>query len=422
MTVPSARSVAFPSGMERESGRGMALALARAGADVVRTQVSEPGSERTARMRLLAILFFTVLCAQAVFAAKRVTVARLEQLLTETRGVPDAKLARQLSGLELTERLSETKLQSWYSDMPGQMSGQALIALADASVFLNPPATEMPDRAEPDPAAQRQMMTMVLSYVSQTLHQLPNFFATRATIGFEDTPATPPTLTSGQVTGLNPISPTESGDEHAYEPLHAVSMSSVTVTYRDGDEVVDTGDQKEKSPEPQRPGLATSGEFGPELSTVIADAVHGKLVWSHWEQNAAGLWAVFHYSVSQADSHYSVIYSDPAGDLQQVPAYHGELAVDPASGTVWRLTVIAELKPADLTSVSDRMVEYGSVLIGGVSYVCPVKAVTLSKVELTTVMGRFRKRLGIQQIKLNDISFTQYHRFRAESRVLTGEN
>jgi hypothetical protein len=88
---------------------------------------------------------------------------------------------------------------------------------------------------------------------------------------------------------------------------------------------------------------------------------------------------------------------------------------------VWRLTVIAESKSNDLTSVSNRMVEYGPVVIGGTTYVCPMKAVALSRVELTTVMGRFRKRLGTQQTKLNDISFTQYHLFRAETRVLTGE-
>jgi VWFA-related protein len=373
-------------------------------------------------MRILAILLFAVVFAQPVFAAKRVTVERLEQFLTETHGMPDAKLARQLSDLELTERLSETKLLHWYSELSGQMSGQALIALADASAFLNPPAAEMAAMAEPDVAAQRQMMTMVLNYVNQTMHQLPNFFATRDTISFEDTPSTPATFTSGQETGLSPIAPTDVGGEHGYEPLHAVSNTSATVLYRDGIEVLDTGEAEGKKAELPAKGLATSGEFGLELGIVIVDAIHGKLAWSHWEQGVAGPWAVFHYSVPQAASHYSVMYSDPAGDVQQVPGYHGEIAVDPTSGAVWRLTVVAELKSNELTSVSNRMVEYGPVTIGGTTYVCPMKAVALSKVELTTVMGRFRKRLGMQQTKLNDISFTQYHLFRAETRVLTGEN
>ncbi len=300
------------------------------------------------------------------------------------------------------------------------MSGQALIALADTSAFLNPPAAEMPATAEPDLAFQQQMMTMVLSYVSQTIHQLPNFFATRETISFEDTPSRPPTFTSGEAVGLSPIPPTDpSAGEKRYEPLHAESDSSATVLYRDGNEVVDTGDQNGKKSEPQLQGLATSGEFGIELGTVIVDAVHGKLACSHWEQGVAGPWAVFYYSVPQMASHYSVMYSDPAGDVQQIPAYHGEIAVDPTSGAVWRLTVIAELKPTDLTSVSNGMAEYGPVAIGGTNYVCPMKAVALSKVELTAVMGRFRKRLGMQQTKLNDMSFTQYHLFRAETRVLT---
>ena len=217
-------------------------------------------------MRRSAILLLAALFVQPVFAAKRVTVERLAQFLTESHGIPDGKLAQRLSDLELTERLSETKLQRWYSELPGQMAGQALIALADASAFLNPPAAEMPAMAAPDPSAQRQMMSMVLKYVSQTMHQLPNFFATRDTISFEDSPLLPSNFTSGEATGLSQISPTaESGGEHEYQPLHAVSNSSATVLYRDGSEVIDAGDVKGKKSEPQVRGLATSGEFGLEL-------------------------------------------------------------------------------------------------------------------------------------------------------------
>jgi hypothetical protein len=374
-------------------------------------------------MRVLTVLLLAAGFAQPIFATKRVTVEQLEQLLTKSMGLPDEKLAQKIADLELKERFNDTKLQHWYSQLPGQMSQQALIAVADASAFLSPPAAEMPVAAEPDLASQQKMMTLALNYVGQTIHRLPNFVATRDTISFEDTPSKPSTFTSGEAVGLSPIPPTDpSNGEQRYEPLHAVSHSSAKVLYRDGAEVVEAGDQADNNSEPQAKGMATSGDFGLALGTVIEDAVHGKLAWSYWEQGVAGPLAVFHYAVPQAASHYSVIYSDSAGDVQQIPAYHGEIAVDPTTGAVWRLTVVAELKSTDLTSVSNRMVDYGSVAIAGKTYLCPVKAVALSKVDLTTVMGRFRKRTGMQQTKLNDISFTQFHMFRAETRILAGES
>ena len=61
--------------------------------------------------------------------------------------------------------------------------------LADASAFLDPPAAEILNQPAPDLAAQRKILALTVNYVTQTLHQLPSFFATRVTSSFEDTPA-----------------------------------------------------------------------------------------------------------------------------------------------------------------------------------------------------------------------------------------
>jgi hypothetical protein len=54
--------------------------------------------------------FFALFAAAALplYAAKRVTVAQLEQALTTAGGAhkPDAEIARQIRGFELTERLT----------------------------------------------------------------------------------------------------------------------------------------------------------------------------------------------------------------------------------------------------------------------------------------------------------------------------
>ena len=90
--------------------------------------------------------------------------------------------------LELTERLSTAKLDRLAVDLPGQKSRQALMILADASAFLNPPAAETPNQPAPDLATQRKILATTVNYVTRTLQQLPNFFATRGTSSFEDTP------------------------------------------------------------------------------------------------------------------------------------------------------------------------------------------------------------------------------------------
>jgi hypothetical protein len=51
--------------------------------------------------------------------------------------------------------------------------------------------------------------------------------------------------------------------------------------------------------------------------------------------------------------------------VKQKPAYHGEIAIDPASGTIFRLTIQADLRSRLPMGISDIMAEYGPVVIGG---------------------------------------------------------
>ena len=140
-------------------------------------------------MRALALLFALTGFMLSAFGAKRVTVDRLEQTLAAAHSLQDAEVARQLSDLELTERLSTAKLNRLETELPGEKSRQALMIVADASAFLDPPAAQISDQPTPDLATQRKILALSVNYVTQTLHQLPNFFATRVTSSFEDSPA-----------------------------------------------------------------------------------------------------------------------------------------------------------------------------------------------------------------------------------------
>ncbi len=69
-------------------------------------------------------------------ATRRVTVEQLEQLLDAVHSQGDGEVARQLSALQLTERVSDTRLASWTAATHGKKTQQALKTLADASAFM----------------------------------------------------------------------------------------------------------------------------------------------------------------------------------------------------------------------------------------------------------------------------------------------
>ena len=355
-------------------------------------------------MRQWAILLLLAGIASPLLASKSVTVDQLEQVVKAAQGKGDGRISQELADLKLTERLSPVRLARWESELPGEKSRRSLLVLADQSAFLDLPAGEIPDWPAPDFARQCEIMAMTVDYTKGMLHKLPNFFATRDTVLFMDSPQARRADSS-----LVP-----------YEPIHQVNKTSETVLYREGKEVVDggTGVRKRMKYQPGAQSLTTRGVFGPILGNTLVDAAHGITRWSHWEQGPAGPMAVFQFSVPKAQAHYSVDFCCFLQNVQgsrsfhSVPGYHGEIAVDPADGTIYRLTLVADLNPADPVWVSDILVEYGSVEIGGKNYVCPLKSVSL-----WVASGSI---LSTSQTLLNHVDFAQYHLFRSESRILLG--
>jgi VWFA-related protein len=362
----------------------------------------------------LAVFLFMITFALPTPAQKRgevgkMTVAQLEQMLVAVHDRPDAEVAQLLSGLGLTERLTAPRLARLKAGLPGEKSAQTLVALADSSQFSNLPAEEIPATPAPVPAAQRQMMALVVNYVTKTVHQLPNFFATRDTNRFEDNPHFTDT----------PM------------PLHFVAAASKKVLYRDGKEMAFTETGKVKAEGSDAQGLVSWGEFGPVLSTVLMDAAQSKLAWSHWEQGANGPVAVFGYAVPSQKSHYTVQFCclmDPAAGEAQAPfkqlaAYHGEMAIDPPTGAIRRLTVEAEFEPGSPVARAAIMVEYGDEEIGGKPFTCPVKSVAISVIELSHSSSGTQSLVTPNPHKtyLNDVGFGQYHRLGSETRILSAD-
>jgi hypothetical protein len=340
-------------------------------------------------------------------AAERVTVAELEQFLVrqQAAGTSDEDLAAQLGSLELAERLTELDQIRIRSEFAfGERSATAFDLLADFSAFLEPPSPEIPDKDPPSASERQQILDRAAKFVNGTLKLLPDFLATRTTRSFADLPR------------VAPGSIVQSG-------LHPTGTSAQEVAYRNGREVATSARTNQAGIAAptglSSSGLSSIGEFGPLLAAVIADSTEGRIEWSHWEQSSEGLVAVFHYAVPQAASHYQVNFccvwnasTYIASSYHGQPAYHGSVSINPSSGAILRVTLEAEFENLDPRPLYQVSVQYGPVDLGGSSSICPLRSVAIAQV-MTPIKNRYWTTL-----RVNDVMFTNYHRFGSTVRVL----
>jgi hypothetical protein len=350
---------------------------------------------------------------------KKVSSDELIRMVTAAQRTPDADLAQMLSGVSLTDRLSGGRFTELTGRLPGDKSRMALMMVADQSIFLLPPADEMPVNAAPDAASAQQMLLKIVKYVNATVRQLPNLMARRLNNGFEDQPREDKMGRTGV-------------ESTFYLPLHWVGSLRDEVTYRDRHEAEDKSVKIEKKGNGVA-GLITTGEFGPILSIVLTDAVKAnKLAWTRWEKGSDGTMAVFHYQVPEDKSNYYVKFCCILGgyDLDGSPnmqvwskrsAYHGDIVFSPADGSIRRLTVEADEPAGSLVADAGIAIEYAATEIGGRSYICPVRSVTMLQAHNAEQKDAISHAdyKGPVKTFLNDVRFSNYRRFGTETKVLT---
>jgi hypothetical protein len=347
---------------------------------------------------------------------EHVTVEQLEHALSGAHGRSDAEMAQQLSNMELTERLNSAKLATFEATLEGKKAREALLALADQSVFLAPPAAEIPATAPPDMATQRMMFARTIAYVVKTIPTLPDFFATRTIHQYHERPPEPDQTWK-----------TAMGDRSLYPG----DSSKAAVHFRNGKEVIEGEVTKEKR---QKHGeltmLDTVGTFGPILAAVLKGATTpgSSLTWSRWEQGIRGPQAVFRYRVPQESPLFLVgskylTYDDRVIPFAKQARFHGEIAVDPATGEILRLTMQADLEPRLPLKRSDIMVEYSPVVMAGKTYICPARAVSIARerriMDIQEWAETFKVYAPFETI-LSDMVYTKYHKFHSTFRILPG--
>jgi hypothetical protein len=384
-------------------------------------------------MRRLILLALLASMALSAGAAKRVTVSQLEQGLTAASAAnkPDAEIARQIGGMELSERLTEATLERLTAHLTADPQAVlALRLLADQSAFLDPPASEVPADPAPDDATQQRMLEQARTYVAQTLPHLPNLLATQTTERYDDSPQE-----------------TKKGGWPLRAGLHLVNTSS-----RDTSVLNEQTDQSRTSGSTvwqEQSGLISGGEFGSTLGMILTDTLHGKLAWSHWEQTGTGRVAVFHYSVPKSASHFEIIstlqrqaalqgVAAPMGNSKVMgigvkpgdtlststflarPGYHGSLWLDPATGTILGIAIETNSKDGAPFPWAAILVQYGPVEIGDREFICPVRSLALSTAVPGANLDPLTRMPGDAPTKwVNESLFTGYHLFASTTKIIT---
>jgi len=329
-----------------------------------------------------------------------VTVKQLAEILTSARR-PDDKMANEISKLTLTERLTSPTLSN-LSRGQGKRTQFALHVLADESQFLDPPAAELPAKPSPSASDQKAILAQASNYARAYIGNLPNFTCTQTTHRLDNDP-------SHRAAEIDADSEAIRAMVRAYPvPVTERDTVSAKLTFDNGADahrhISTVAVGRAPNGTPSLRGLITSGEFGGIIQSVFSSGAIADAVWSHWETIDGKLVAVFKYSVDFARSTFFLYWQDSEKKEQRV-AYRGAVFIEPNSGSILRISWQAvDVPPAFPMHSSETVVDYRSVEIGGGSWLCPVRSVTISG------GGRF--------VSLNRVEFTDYHRFGSDARIL----
>jgi len=347
-----------------------------------------------------------------------VTVAQLDALIR--RNPRDPALLQRLDNLRLTERLPSGRRNQLLSLLHTDRDRHALMVIADTSEFSPPAPGETPADPFPGRTSASAILNRAFNYVSQSTHTLPDFFATRTEAEYQE-----PKLRDKD---LCPVSSTE-------QPLRLSATYRGTVLYRNGTEVVEAQKKSSKRLLNIRDhALDTRGNFGLALTSIFSAAANpqSKVTWSRWERGELGNLAVFQFEIPSTVPVFEVTYCClPVGDGTTIyrnnAAYRGEFAVNPSTGAIMRLLLNADLDedrdPRAPLVRSQLMIDYAPVEIGGKQYVTPIRSVSLSRgrtLQMIYHFGLTFLRYGPYETLVNEFTFTNYHKFGSEARILAG--
>ncbi len=153
--------------------------------------------------------------------------------------------------------------------------------------------------------------------------------------------------------------------------------------------------------------------------------------WSRWQRIDGITAAVFQFQIDRSLSHYDVQFSRNRPSkgatktasyyaFRDLVGYHGQIAVDPATGAILRVLIDADMRPGGPIERALTLVEYGPVKIGPHRFICPTRSIavsTSSEIFQPTSRNPF---MDLQEVQINETTFSDYQRFTSEATIFAG--
>ena len=391
--------------------------------------------------RVLILLTIALAATLALAATTKATVQQLDSLLADMhkQSKTDDQVANALREMELTEQLLPSVMNSFVQYQPGPQTVVQIRVLALESALLPPPPADLPDTPAPDQATQAAIIARATDYAAKQFDLVPKLTSDKLTLRYQNGEESVRAYNGAG----SQMGHTDLGLDPAIQYLRFLGQTSASIVSQGGVELP----PKTRNQDPGGPGGQISPVgVGPVLSTVLREAGPGNMTWLRWETIDGKRVAVFSFAVNRKQSHYQVNYccfprTEKAGNyigmtpngsfglgggkaptsenlgtatffepFNSTVGYHGEVFVDPETGTVVRLIVRAELKPTDFIQQEDTRIDYGTVEVGGKAYVVPTR-----NILLTTMVpsGNSFEKFTMRRT-LFDVSYSNYQ---AASRV-----
>jgi len=166
-------------------------------------------------------------------------------------------------------------------------------------------------------------------------------------------------------------------------------------------------DHKKSSDSSVNPGRGLSGFgiFGNSIRGLFRPSAKPDISWFQTDKLGDKTVQIFKYSVAKDNSNFSLRASSQ--EVVHV-GYHGMVYIDAVTGEVRRITQITDDVPKHYPIYQTLIsTDYDYVSIGGQQYLLPIGAQILLR----------RSHKG--SLELNKIHFSDFHRFRSVSRILT---
>jgi hypothetical protein len=132
--------------------------------------------------------------------------------------------------------------------------------------------------------------------------------------------------------------------------------------------------------------------------------------------------------VPQETQYFYAAFCCLARDFEETPfrkstPFHGEIAMDPSSGAILRLTIQADLEWRLPLDQSDVVVEYRPEVKDTKTFICPSRSVSISRHRRTMILDEWGELLKVYapfETLLNEMRFEKYRIFGTTTTILPG--